>query len=209
MGRGGEIGPRQRGVFSADVRLVIGVGGRIDVCAGVDGEEGESCGCAAVDIGRRLEMIGVCAHALAPAFLEDAPGGGIHHLLGRAAGALQFTDRLLCEDHSYAAHRPRRAHMARRRQPQPVAATRRRGQPEWLRPQPRQTCAQRHRVGVRLGAEQQVLSAPLVRFACPARESRQGRAASRRQDPKLLACRRRSKKESGVRRARNGARIDR
>jgi len=82
VGRGRQVRPRQRRIFGTEGYFVVDVRGRIDVCAGVDGEESESCGCAPVDIGRRLEMVGVCSHALAPALLKDAPGGGIHHVVG-------------------------------------------------------------------------------------------------------------------------------
>ena len=158
-GAGFQSEPGQRVVLAAQRCCVVGIGRAIHVLAGVDGEEGEAGGRACVDIGGRLQVIGVRAHASLPAFLESAPGGVIHHLLRGAAGARHLADGLLGEDRrDVAADRSHGLHVARRRQPQPVAHPRGGAQAERMRLQPGEVRSQRSRIARAGWSEQQRLA---------------------------------------------------
>ena len=143
-----QVGPGQRRRTSrARVGDVIGLGRVVHVIAGVDGEHGEAGGDGGVDVLGGLEVVGVRAEPLAPALLEDAPGGGVHHLLGGAAGALHLADGLLREEgpQARAAHRATCAGVAiPSRSPNPTDVS----SPTTCGPVQGRSLAQRHRVRV-------------------------------------------------------------
>ncbi len=82
-----------------DRRIVI-VRLLIDVIRGIDGEEDKPGVGGGVDVGGRLEMVGVRAPGLVITRTGQRGRGGGHDLRGCAAGACHLTDRLLCEDAS-------------------------------------------------------------------------------------------------------------
>jgi len=167
-----ELRPGQGHVSLAQRRGIPAVRGRVHVLTRVDRIEGEARGGTAVDVLRRLEVVGVRADRRAPAPLKCAPQRVIHHIVRRPARARHLADGLLCEDHGdgvggvAGAHLLRSAHVARRRDAQPVAAARGGRQSQRNGPQPGQRVAQRGRIGVRQRAQEQVAAccfAPLPR----------------------------------------------
>ncbi len=93
-----ERRPGQHGGLMLQHHPAQVAGGRIDEGARVDGEERVTGGGETVDVGRRLQVVGVRAHRALPAAFEGAPGGVGQHLLGRAPGAGQLAHGLLGEN---------------------------------------------------------------------------------------------------------------
>jgi hypothetical protein len=95
---GVELGPgKRRGLLAQLLRRGI-LGGVVNVVARVDRVEGVAGGDEGREVGDDLHVVGVGAPRVAPALLEDAPEGVVHHLLRGAAGAGVLAHRLLAED---------------------------------------------------------------------------------------------------------------
>jgi hypothetical protein len=135
VGRGLEITPGQRSVPGMEGRFVVVVGCGVHVVARVNRVKGEAGRRAPVNVGRRLQVIGVGAQCEAslrgpfvPAFLEDTPGGVVHDLVRAAACSSHLADGLLGEDHRQARvagplpDHLRRSHVTGRGDSQSVAA---------------------------------------------------------------------------------------
>src|SRR5262245_31490098 len=110
--------------------------------AGIDGVKSESGGGAGIDVGGVLQMIGVRAEAVAPAFLKHSPRRVVHHLLRSTACSRVLADRLLRQ---YRRHRrtPDGANVPRRGQTQTVAAAGGFFQPERTRDKKRKDRTER------------------------------------------------------------------
>jgi hypothetical protein len=108
------VGDAEEGL--AEIRLppareigVLGGGGReidarhrrhalADVLADIQREQGEARGRGAVDVLRRLEVVGVGAEALRPARLKRAEDRVVHDVVRGSSRARHLADRLLGED---------------------------------------------------------------------------------------------------------------
>jgi hypothetical protein len=119
-----QLGPRQRGIFRGQRRLVVRVGVAVHVRARVHGVEAEPRRGVLLDVVRRLQVVSVRADPLQPSLLERAPRRVVQHRGRGPVGPHQLAHRLLRVDHAEPRHSPRRARVSRRRQPEPVAAAR-------------------------------------------------------------------------------------
>ncbi len=118
-----------------------------------------------VDVGDRLEMVGVGPEPVPPAGGERPERGGIQNVLERSPGPCQLACRLLGEHRKDARVGPKRGGVARRGDPDPVADAGRGRTADEPRPEPRNQLAQRGRIPAIRVAGYQRSAAELHRVA--------------------------------------------
>ena len=99
---------------------------------GIDREHGETRSRHQLDVGRRLEVVGIRPPRVRPTCFDHRPGGGVHDLVGRPFGSFEFADGLLGE-HDLETASPQGTEVRRTGNPETISETEGVGQTQRLR----------------------------------------------------------------------------